>query len=154
MSQETTDNRLTELEVEFRTMNKQITGIASDMKKVLEIATQLTLLNERQTTHRTEIDRAFSEIREVKHDLSLDIEDTKVGIKNAMQTAKNVETESLGWINKGKGAWFAASMLWLVIYAVAGFIVKSMHDDFKSMQQLVVETQYEMKLHKDKHHRE
>lgn len=148
-SQDSTDSRLTELEVEFRSMGKQINEIASDMKKVLEMTQQITLLNERQVNHRNDIDRAFTEIRQCRQYLETDIAAVEADGKANKALTQSVKTETESWINKGKGAWAVASVLWVLIYGIFGYLLNDLYKDFKLMRQEVTMTSYQVKSHLD-----
>lgn len=145
--QDNTDSRLTELEVEFRSMGKQINEIASDMKKVLEMTQQITLLNERQVNHRNDIDRAFSEIRQSRQCLDEDISKIDAEVKNTKNAIQEIRTETEAWVNKGKGAWAAASILWVLIYGVFGFVLNELYTEFKGIRQEVTANSYQLKSH-------
>ena len=58
-----------------------------------------------------------------------------IQISDLTKKVTEVKTETEGWINKGKGAWFVASILWgviqLAIIAMMGWFfteVRSLHD--------------------------
>lgn len=137
----TPEQRISELEADFRNLGKQLEGISLDVKKVLEVASQLTLqmnsLNERYNSQSLDIDRAFTEIRELKiHDRESekDYEDERKQIRQSVQEMQSkvtadisgVKTEVSNNLAAGRAAWKTASILWgiiqFIVLAACGFV--------------------------------
>lgn len=82
-----------------------------------------------------EIERDFSkrvdEVKKAKEE-SCSIVDSKI-----RKTDEKVNT----WLNRGIGAWIAASILLLVIQGIGGIVIKSIQEDFQSMQVKIMESQ-------------
>lgn len=147
MADPTTENRVTELEVEFKAMSKQLDSIATDMKQVLAFTSQLTLLNERQSRHNDDLDRAFVEIRKVQDYADLNLNKVRDDVKVIKHDTQLVREEAEGWINKGKGAWWAASILYALIQILIGGFLWFVMRDYQEIRKEVTTTSYEVKNH-------
>lgn len=75
----------------------------------------------------TNISSVYREVDQ-RIDKIMETEDTK---RQAIATNVQVVENRLNtWLNRGIGAWAAASVLWLVIQAIGGYLLSSMKDDF------------------------
>lgn len=104
MADKDLDSRMTEMETEFKHMSKQLDSIATDMKQVLQIASQVSVISERQSNHQNDLNRAFEEIRKLNSNHT-DYDRQQDGrIKTLESQLQISDRESQAWINKFKAA--------------------------------------------------
>lgn len=131
MAEKDLDSRMTEMETEFKNMSKQLDSIASDMKQVLQITAQISVLTERQSTHQSDLTRAFEEIQEVKsRHTEYDKEQDK-RIEDIEDNINTIDKESQAWINKIKGGWYVFMLLFVVIQGMMVYGGKLLIDEVK-----------------------
>jgi len=131
MAEKDLDSRMTEMETEFKNMSKQLDSIASDMKQVLQITSQISVLTERQSNHQSDLTRAFDEIQEVKTiHTEYDREQDK-RIENLENSVNSIDKESQAWINKIKGGWYVFMLLFVVIQGMMVYGGKLLIDEVK-----------------------
>ena len=114
------------LKTELSAQSKAISDLTKNTERLLELTTSIARMQERMEQHADGLDRAFKAIerldersedgdKQLARDIESVAEDLETAIRESADDRQNLRSEISHWVNFGKGAWAAASILWLLI---------------------------------------
>ena len=126
MQVEMTGQEIAVLKHEMASQSKAISDLTRNIEKLLELTTSIARMQEKMEKHADGLDRAFKLIerldeRSENADLALktDVEKVASNLNAAVDEGKKdrgaLRSEISHWVQFGKGAWAAASILWILI---------------------------------------
>ena len=126
MQIEMTGQEIAVLKHEMASQSKAISDLTRNIEKLLELTTSIARMQEKMEKHADGLDRAFKLIerldeRSESADLALktDVEKVASNLNDAVVEGKKdrgaLRSEISHWVQFGKGAWAAASILWILI---------------------------------------
>ena len=114
------ETRVALMEQAVSRMGGDVAFIRSKMEQLEHLMSSLIRIEERMTSHATDISRAFEAIRE-----------NATAIAN-IKTSAQVEKEKTDkWINVGVGIWIAASTLWILFGSAIFWWVARINEHIK-----------------------
>lgn len=138
MADKDLDSRMTEMETEFKNMSKQLDSIATDMKQVLQIASQVSVISERQSNHQNDLNRAFEEIRKLNTSHTDYDKQQDDRISKLEDLFQNSDKESQAWVNRIKGGWFVFMLLYGLIQGMMIYGAKLIIDDVRQQHDQII----------------
>lgn len=139
MADKDVDSRMTEIETEFKNMSEKLTSIAADIKQVLDLTTRVSILSERQTTHQSDLNRAFDEIRQLKsHHTDYD-KDQDERIKGVETSVQNLDKEVLSVNNKIKIGITVFLFMYAIIQGLIAYGGKLLIDEIRQQHDQVIQ---------------
>lgn len=102
-SEQAVETRVALVEQAVAQMGDDVSFIRGKMEVMENMMTNLIRIDERLTTHATDISRAFDAIRGNQNAIE--------GVRSNLQTERE-KTDK--WLNVGVGIWVSASVLWIL----------------------------------------
>ena len=114
------------LKAELSAQSKAINDLTKNTERLLELTTSIARMQERMEQHADGLDRAFNLIekldlrseegdKQLRREIDGVAEDLETATKAGSDDCAHLRAELSHWVNFGKGAWAAASILWLLI---------------------------------------
>lgn len=114
------------LREQLTSQSRAIQDLTRNTERLLELTTSIALMQERMERHADGLDRAFSEIKEMKTACKSSEKMLKEKIDEVSEDIKTVEKkgdDALAvlkvkvnhWVSMGQGAWGVGSVLWVLI---------------------------------------
>ena len=139
MADKDLDSRMTEIETEFKNMSEKLGSIAADIKQVLNLTTQVSVISERQTTHQADLNRAFDEIRQLKtHHTDYDKEqDDRIKIVEGELQTIDKEVQALN--NKSKTGLTVFLFMYAIVQGLIAYGGKILVDEVRQQHDQVIQ---------------
>lgn len=137
MQIEMTGQEIAVLKSEMTAQSKSISDLTRSIEKLLELATSIARMQERMEKHADGLDRAFKRIEQLDSNSNKSVSDLEgelekkaealgsaiekvsenldAAIDDGEEDRRALRGEISHWVQFGKGAWAAASILWLLI---------------------------------------
>lgn len=114
------------LREQLTSQSRAISDLTRNTERLLELTTSIARMQERMEQHADGLDRAFSLIEkldarseagdnQLRREIDGVAEDLETATKAGSDDRAHLRAEISHWVNFGKGAWAAASILWLLI---------------------------------------
>ena len=114
------ETRVALMEQAVSRMGGDVAFIRSKMEQLEHLMSSLIRIEERMTSHATDISRAFEAIRE-----------NTAAISSVKTTAQVEKEKTDRWLNIGIGIWIAASTLWILFGSAIFWWVSRINEHLK-----------------------
>lgn len=126
MSPEVSSSDIAVLREQLTAQSRAISDLTRNTERLLELTTSIARMQERMEQHADGLDRAFSLIekldtrseegdKQLRREIDSVTEDLESAVKTGETDRHALRSEISRLMNFGKGAWAAASILWLLI---------------------------------------
>lgn len=126
MPPEVSSSDILVLREQITAQSRAISDLVKNSERLLELTTSIARMQERMEQHADGLDRAFNLIekldtrseegdKQLRREIDGVAEDLESAVKTGEADRHELRSEINHWVNFGKGAWVAGSILWVLI---------------------------------------